>query len=64
MTKKDYELIAEVLANTETLSSIQRLALAGEMAGKLARDNPRFSAERFVAAVIAPKLRGGKEKTP
>lgn len=39
---------------TETLSSIQRLALAGEMAAKLAQDNPRFSAERFVAAVVDP----------
>lgn len=49
MTKKDYELIAGVLANSGVNEgSVERIALL--LASELAKDNPRFDRARFLKA--------------
>lgn len=52
MTRKDYELIAEVLRNFvgDTGDVIDRDKMALELANALAQDNPRFNRERFLVA--------------
>ncbi len=49
MTRKDYQLIADVLKDTEMPSDI-RNALALNFAQVLSRDNPRFKPTRFCQA--------------
>jgi hypothetical protein len=52
MTRKDYELIASVLANFvgDAGDVIDRDKLALALASALAQDNPRFNRERFLVA--------------
>lgn len=58
MSRKDYVAFAAVLkshidlhARNESPSSVQALEwLAGDMAGTLATDNPRFDRARFLKA--------------
>lgn len=52
MHRKDYELIAQVLANftAEGGVTIERDAIAYDLADALAADNPRFSREVFLVA--------------
>ncbi len=49
MTRKDYQLIADVLKNTE-MSSDLRATLAMNFAVVLKQDNPRFKPTRFCQA--------------
>ena len=49
MTKKDYELIARVVANAP-IGAGGRATLATDFAAALRSANPRFDANRFVAA--------------
>lgn len=58
MTRKDYVLIAEAIS-AEAISAVGPLSgaqiatlrkLASRLANKIAADNPRFDAERFVKA--------------
>jgi hypothetical protein len=61
MTKKDYELIASVFAETYfdpmdfSAYSIVVPPLVEEFAKRLAKDNPRFNKEKFVAACYGEK---------
>jgi hypothetical protein len=52
MTRKDYQLIADVLAKftAEGGVVIERDAMAYDLADALALDNPRFDRERFLVA--------------
>lgn len=52
MTRKDYQLIASVLANfaTEGTPTDDRDAIAYGLADSLGQDNPRFDRERFLVA--------------
>jgi hypothetical protein len=61
MTKKDYELIAEVIADTTEMTQIlsgldmdsaERVIslLAGKLASSLEMENPRFNREMFLKA--------------
>ena len=52
MTRKDYELIARALANTPDGGDVksQWEECVSAIADALARDNPRFSRERFYKA--------------
>ena len=52
MTRKDYQLIADVLAKftAEGVVTIERDAIAYDLADALALDNPRFDRERFLVA--------------
>lgn len=52
MTRKDYELIAQVLANFEAEGgvTVERDAMAYDLADALAADNPRFNRETFLVA--------------
>ena len=48
MTRKDYELIAQAIADTWCDSEAQ-LAIAESIAKSLADENPKFSKEQFLA---------------
>ena len=52
MTRKDYNLIAEVLRDSLDLivDDLALEALASNFADELALDNPRFDRARFLAA--------------
>lgn len=53
MTRKDYELIAGVLKNfttNEPCDTVDRDAIAYELADALALDNPRFQHDAFLIA--------------
>lgn len=52
MTRKDYELIAKVLANfgADNRPVDDRDDIANDLADALAADNPRFNRERFLIA--------------
>ena len=57
MTRKDYQLIADVLASFSKGISLddkkgwaEYSALCQMMSGELAKDNPRFDASRFFTA--------------
>mgnify|MGYP003668352629 CR=1 FL=1 len=51
MTRKDFELIAAVVANTlATVSDNSRQCLALDFANALKSTNPRFNVSRFVTA--------------
>jgi hypothetical protein len=52
MTRKDYELIAAVLAKFEAEGgvTVERDAMAYDLADALGADNPRFSREVFLVA--------------
>jgi hypothetical protein len=52
MTRKDYQLIADVLSKftAEGGVTIERDAMAYDLADALALDNPRFDRERFLVA--------------
>ena len=60
MTRKDFELIAAVVANTlATVSDNSRQCLALDFAYALQESNPRFDKARFVKAChsVAPEDR-------
>jgi len=52
MTRKDYQLIASVLANFtgDTGDVVDRDLVAYDLAKALAADNPRFDREKFLVA--------------
>ena len=51
MTKKDYELIAEVIKNLDEVIEPEAFSvLVIKLAGALAGDNPRFDGIRFAKA--------------
>ncbi len=50
MTKKDFQLIAEVLANAWWGSNDQKSHIAHDLADALTTTNPRFDRARFLAA--------------
>jgi hypothetical protein len=50
MTRKDYKLIAEVIAVSWFGSAELKADLVNNLADKLAEDNPRFDATRFLTA--------------
>lgn len=56
MTRKDYELIAQVIAelnsdfNNGNDDTVSLSLVATELADALAQDNPRFDRERFLIA--------------
>ena len=54
MTRKDYQLIADVLRNSD-LSFSTRSLLALNFAAALKRDNPRFKPVRFCMATMPDK---------
>lgn len=53
MTKKDYVAIAAVLAGYVYTDPRDYQSLVFRMADMLARDNPRFNRDRFLAACAA-----------
>jgi hypothetical protein len=56
MTRKDYQLIAEVFANFKQIQNLDQTInwsqedLARNLADSLAKDNPRFDSARFLDA--------------
>jgi hypothetical protein len=50
MTRKDFELIAQVIASSEYYSADYRNNLAREMAEALATTNPAFNEDKFLKA--------------
>lgn len=52
MTRKDYQLLASVLANfaADGAATDDRDAIAYDLADALAADNPRFDRDRFLIA--------------
>ena len=63
MTKKDYELIVQVLSGVRAMSdsdSVSYTKICRNMAFWLQTDNSRFDQERFLAACGVP-LTNGKE---
>lgn len=50
MTRKDYKLIAEVIAVSWFGSADLKLDLVNNLADKLEQDNPRFNRARFLTA--------------
>ncbi len=50
MTRKDYKLIAEVIAVSWFGSADLKLSFASNLADELAQDNPRFDTARFLTA--------------
>ena len=50
MTRKDYKLIAEVIAVSWFSSAELKLDLVNNLADKLEQDNPRFNRSRFLTA--------------
>ena len=50
MTRKDYVLIADVLAVAWWASNDQRRHIAHDLADALGADNPRFDRDRFLVA--------------
>ena len=64
MTRKDYLVIADALAESRPMWAENRAARTAQwvdtvdcMARALAHDNPRFDVERFLMATQAPKRR-------
>ena len=52
MTRKDYQLIADVIkASRSVPSAIHLRALALDLSIELKKDNPNFSRERFISRV-------------
>jgi hypothetical protein len=59
MTKRDYEIVASVLARfsqlqVQTEAGAVTAAIADSLANRFALDNPRFSRDKFLAAVDCP----------
>ena len=59
MTKRDYELIASVIARFTPMTTEREIgavatAIADSLANRLKLDNPRFNRDRFLAACDAP----------
>jgi hypothetical protein len=50
MTRKDYVMIAEVIATTWHASAVGKREFALNMADALGADNPRFNREMFLTA--------------
>ena len=50
MTRKDYELIAQIIATAWHGSAGMKADLANSFADKLESTNPRFNRERFLDA--------------
>lgn len=66
MTKKDYELIASVIARFTPMTTEREIgavatAIADSLANRLKLDNPRFNRDRFLAACDAPARYFGEE---
>lgn len=60
MTRKDFELIARVLKNSdEVLDDMAREALAEMFAAELANTNPNFDRDRFLKASAAMPIKVG-----
>ena len=58
MTRKDYQLIANVITNLdEVIDPIAFEVLVENMAEALQADNPRFDSKRFASACGANKIR-------
>jgi hypothetical protein len=55
MTRKDFVLIARTIAESPTLSNVQREELALDFARELCSTNPNFDADRFVRAATGEK---------
>lgn len=54
MTKKDFELIAEVIATLpESISYNDQEQVAAAFADRLATTNPRFDRDRFMDAAMS-----------
>jgi len=49
MTRKDFSLLAEVIANLSFDEDV-RAGIAEDFANALAQTNPRFNKDRFIAA--------------
>ena len=57
MTRKDFQLIADVVANTlATVKPEARQCLALDFANALKTTNPRFNVEMFVKACLVNEL--------
>ena len=57
MTRKDFELIAKVVANTlSTVTEDSRQCLALDFAAQLGKTNTRFDQVRFVKACLSNEL--------
>ena len=57
MTRKDFQLIADVVASTfATTNPTARLCLALDFANALKETNPRFNVELFVKACLVNEL--------
>lgn len=52
MTRKDFELIAEIVRTTFPNNYNLRVNIAERFADRLAETNPRFDRERFVEACV------------
>jgi len=52
MTRKDFVMIAEVIANAYYLNESQRLTLARSFADEISFTHPRFDHARFVKACL------------
>src|SRR5215471_6612029 len=52
MSKKDFILIAAVIANTRNIEATSRALYAESFADALATTNPRFDRERFITACL------------
>lgn len=50
MTRKDYEMLARVIANAWTSTKQDKASIANDLADELELDNPRFDRERFLIA--------------
>lgn len=50
MSRKDYQLIADVISNSWFGSAEMRADLVGNLAEKLKEENPRFDEARFFKA--------------
>lgn len=56
MSRKHYRLFAQMIAEADYLTYVQKQRLANDMSRILKADNPAFDKEKFVFfAVFAPK---------
>lgn len=61
MTRKDFELIARVLKNSDGVIDDQAREALGEMfANELAETNPAFDRRRFLSAAAALPIKVGQ----
>lgn len=50
MSKKDFELIADIINNSVISNPVDKIDLATDFADRLAQTNPRFQKDRFLVA--------------